>query len=89
MIEARLIEFKRSMISKFDMFDLGKIRHFLGIEVIHSAAGIFICPRRYAQEVLEKFGMGNNNPIKFRMFQGRNYQKMKMAMLMSICSSKL
>lgn len=35
-------EFKSSMKLDFDMTDLGKMRHFLGIEVIQCEAGIFI-----------------------------------------------
>ncbi|XP_050914962.1 secreted RxLR effector protein 161-like [Lathyrus oleraceus] len=48
----------------FDMTDLGKMRHFLGIEVIQCEAGIFICQRRYAQEVLARFNMVSNNSIR-------------------------
>lgn len=40
------------------------MRHFLGIEVIQNEAGIFICQRRYAREVLERFGMGSSNLVK-------------------------
>ena len=41
-------EFKNSMMSMFDMTDLGKMRYFLGIEVLQSTHGIFICQRKYA-----------------------------------------
>lgn len=34
--------FKQSMMTEFDMTDLGKMHYFLGIEVIQSAGGIFI-----------------------------------------------
>ncbi|GKC19322.1 retrovirus-related pol polyprotein from transposon TNT 1-94 [Tanacetum coccineum] len=36
-------DFKNSMMVEFDMSDLGRMRHFLGVEVIQSADGIFIC----------------------------------------------
>jgi len=48
---------------EFDMIDLGKMRHFLGIEVIHNEAGIFICQRRYALEILAHFNMLVRNPM--------------------------
>ena len=57
-------EFRRSMMTKFDMSDLGKIRYFLGIEVMHNSSGIFICQRKYAQEVLSRFGMETCNAVK-------------------------
>ncbi|GKD05064.1 retrovirus-related pol polyprotein from transposon TNT 1-94 [Tanacetum coccineum] len=51
------------MMLEFDMSDLGKMRYFLGIEVIQSPNGIFVCQRKYACEVLARFDMGNSNPV--------------------------
>ncbi|XP_016647152.1 PREDICTED: ABC transporter B family member 4-like [Prunus mume] len=62
--EAMFVEFKSSMMSEFDMTDLGKMRYFLGIEVVQSSCGIFISQRKYAQEVLERFRMSNCNPVQ-------------------------
>lgn len=59
--EELLNEFKRSMKDEFDMTDLGKMRYFLGIEVIQKADGIFICQRKYVAELIERFGMQNYN----------------------------
>ncbi|XP_047329783.1 uncharacterized mitochondrial protein AtMg00810-like [Impatiens glandulifera] len=52
------------MTREFDILDLGKLKHFLGIEVKQSDAGIYICKRRYAREVLERFGMEESNAVK-------------------------
>jgi len=52
-------EFKRSMMSEFDMTGLGIIRYFLGVEIMQNSKGIFVCPRKYAHEVLSRFGMVN------------------------------
>lgn len=57
-------EFKSSMKLDFDITDLGNMRHFLGIEVIQCETGIFICQRRYTQEVLARFNMGSSNSIR-------------------------
>ena len=52
------------MMSKFDMTDLGRMRYFLGVEILQNAHGIFICQRKYAQEVLSRFGMKDCNTVK-------------------------
>lgn len=41
-------EFKKSMMSEFDMTDLDKMRYFLGIEVMQFDGGIFISQKNYA-----------------------------------------
>jgi hypothetical protein len=57
-------QFKKSMMDEFDMIDLGKIRYFLGIEVLQKEDGIFISQRKYTHEVLERFNMGQCNSVK-------------------------
>ncbi|CAL2259306.1 unnamed protein product [Prunus armeniaca] len=47
----------------FDMSDLGKMRFFLGIEVLQKSDGIYICQRKYALEVLRRFGMMESNSV--------------------------
>ncbi|KAJ8644271.1 hypothetical protein MRB53_006019 [Persea americana] len=39
------------------------MRYFLGIEVMQSSDGIYISQRKYALEVLERFGMDKSNPV--------------------------
>ena len=53
--------FKESMKKEFAMSDLGKMKYFLGVEVIQDHHGIFINQMKYAHEVLERFGMLNSN----------------------------
>jgi hypothetical protein len=52
--------FKESMKKEFDMTDLGKMRYFLGVEVVQNSDGIFMSQRKYAKEVLER-GMKHCN----------------------------
>ena len=40
--EIMISEFKGSMMKEFDMLDLGKMKYFLGIEVIQFGDGFFI-----------------------------------------------
>ena len=56
-------EFKNSMKDEFDMTDLGKMRYFLGLEVLQRFDGIFISQKKYALEVLQRFGMDKSNSI--------------------------
>ncbi|TXG67231.1 hypothetical protein EZV62_008506 [Acer yangbiense] len=55
--------FKKSMMTEFDMSDLGLMHYYLGIEVNQSSAGIFISQKKYVQEVLNRFQMKNCNPV--------------------------
>ena len=59
-----LKKFKSSMKQEFDMSDLGKMKYFLGVEVVQDSGGIFIDQKKYANEILERFGMGNSNSVK-------------------------
>ncbi|XP_070003229.1 uncharacterized mitochondrial protein AtMg00810-like [Nicotiana sylvestris] len=59
--ELMFAEFKGSMKHEFDMTDLGRMRYFLGLEVYQRSDGIFITQKKYALEVLQKFGMDKSN----------------------------
>ncbi|KAL6321847.1 hypothetical protein AAG906_035546 [Vitis piasezkii] len=58
-------EVQNSMMKVFDMTDLGRMRFFLGIEVLQKSDGIFICQRRYATEVLKRFGMFDKQAVNY------------------------
>lgn len=55
--------FKHSMMTEFEMTDLGLMHYFLGIEVVQSATGIFVSQKKYVQEILEKFQMKDCNLV--------------------------
>ena len=61
--EIMFAEFKKSMMLEFDMTELGKMRYFLGIEVMQRSDDIFINQKKYTQEVLERFSMDKCNPV--------------------------
>ena len=44
-------------MSEFDMNDLGRMRYSLGVEIMQSSNGIFVCQKKYVHEVLSRFGM--------------------------------
>lgn len=55
--------FKASMQKEFDMSDLSRMKYFLGIKVVQNTNAIFICQQKYAHEMLERFGMEQNNSV--------------------------
>lgn len=67
--------FKESMMKEFAMTDLGKMKYFLGVEVIQDEVGIFINQRKYAEEILVKFGMENCNSVKNPIVPGHKLSK--------------
>lgn len=55
--------FKASMITKFDMKDLGLMNYFLDLEVVQSIVGIFMSQKKYILETLSRFQMHECNAV--------------------------
>jgi hypothetical protein len=68
-------EFKTMMMKEFAMTDLGKMRYFLGIEVLQSCNGIFIGQKKYIKDMLSKFEMSDCNPVKNPIVPGSRLVK--------------
>ncbi|CAL2226198.1 unnamed protein product [Prunus armeniaca] len=68
-------EFKKLMMLEFDMSNLGKMRYFLGVEVLQNSDGIYVSQRKYVHEVLERFGMNNRNLVKNPIVPGCKLSK--------------
>jgi hypothetical protein len=47
----------------FAVKDMGPVRHFLGINVHRNRDGFFLSQAQYADELLERAGMSNCNPV--------------------------
>jgi hypothetical protein len=47
---------KQDLHQAFSIKDLGSLSYFLGMEIIRSDKGIFLCQRKYALELLEDAG---------------------------------
>lgn len=56
-----LQEFKALMVKEFEMSDMGSLSYFLGLEITQSKEGLFLSQRKYATDLLNKFGMKNCN----------------------------
>ena len=63
------------MTHTFDMTNLGKMRFFLGIEVLQKPEGIFLCQQKYANDVLKKFAMFESKPVKSPIVPGSKVNK--------------
>ena len=50
-------EFKLSMMSKFDMTNLGILYYFMGLYVYQGDHDIFISQKKYIMDMLKKFNM--------------------------------
>ncbi|GKA95984.1 ribonuclease H-like domain-containing protein [Tanacetum coccineum] len=57
-------KFKVFLKSKFMIKDLGKLKYFLGIEVVDTDKGIFLNQRKYVLDLLSKYGMLACKPAK-------------------------
>jgi hypothetical protein len=67
--DANIFDLKKLLKQKFEMKDLGKLRYFLGIEVIQSLKGIWLLQRQYALNKMSEYGMTNCKPISIPMEQ--------------------
>ena len=63
-------EFKLSMMSEFDMIDLGVLHYFLGLEVHQDDRGISISQKKYMLHMLKKFNMLNYKTISTPINRG-------------------
>lgn len=50
-------QFKEDMMHSFEMTDLGEMAYFLGMEIKQKKDEVFVCQRKYAKEIMEKFRM--------------------------------
>ncbi|GJW16833.1 ribonuclease H-like domain-containing protein, partial [Tanacetum coccineum] len=57
-------KFKVDLKSKFMIKDLGKLKYFLGIEVIDTDKGICLNQRKYILDLLSEYGMLACKPAK-------------------------
>lgn len=60
---------RRCLLKEFDIKELGRLKYFLGIEVVYSKKGIFISQQKYVLDILKDVGkLGckpTNTPIEF------------------------
>ena len=57
---------EETMFKEFKMWNLGKLKYFLGIEVLRFKVGIFISQRKYVLDLLAKTRMINCKPAELQ-----------------------
>ncbi|XP_019153677.1 PREDICTED: uncharacterized protein LOC109150214 [Ipomoea nil] len=60
---AALKTFKTYLNDCFHMKDLSSLIYFLGIEVAHSASGLFLCQRKYTLDITSEAGLLGAKPV--------------------------
>ena len=60
--ESIVEEFKLGMMRSFEMTDLGLLHYFLGLEIKQSSDGVFLCQKKYAEDLLNSFHMMHCKP---------------------------
>jgi hypothetical protein len=58
------------MTDRFEMYMMEELKYFLGFQIKQMEDGTFISQTKYTHELLKKFGMDKDKPIKTPM--GRN-----------------
>ncbi|XP_049360646.1 secreted RxLR effector protein 161-like [Solanum verrucosum] len=58
-----LEEFKSQMMNEFETSNMGLLHYFLGLQFHQTEEGIFLSQRKYARDLLNKFGMLNCKPV--------------------------
>ncbi|XP_071740533.1 uncharacterized protein [Rutidosis leptorrhynchoides] len=60
--QEEISKLKTNLFKEFEMKDLGGLKYFLGIEVLRSRQGIFICQKKYILDLLAETCMINYKP---------------------------
>jgi len=68
--EEMFAEFKALMKREFDMTDLGTMKFFLEVEVVQNDEEIYLSQKKYALEILQRFGLENANSVCNLMVPG-------------------
>ncbi|CAL9026844.1 unnamed protein product [Prunus brigantina] len=73
--ERMLTEFKREMMQRYEMSDLGLLHHFLGMGILQTDKGVFIHQSKYAKSLLVKFGLEDCKPVSIPLPTGERLKK--------------
>ena len=72
---ADILSTKQDLLNEFTMTDLGPLNHFLGFRIKWEIGRIILNQTKYVENVLEKFGMTNERPLKTPLHDKRRLSK--------------
>ncbi|KAK3007585.1 hypothetical protein RJ639_013330 [Escallonia herrerae] len=61
--EEEILQTKKNFSVRFQMKELGQLKHFLGLEIDRTQEGISLHQQKYSKDLLKKFGMSRCKPI--------------------------
>ena len=64
---AEIGKVKHLLSSNFHIRDLGKLKYFLAIEVVHSSSSISLCQKKYCLDLISDAGLLNSKPCSTTM----------------------
>jgi hypothetical protein len=65
--EAYILSIKKELKKGFEMIYMGHLHYYIGIEVTQNLKYVSISQKKYNGELLQKFGMGDHNPLSTPM----------------------
>lgn len=68
---ATIRRFQAYLSQCFHMKDLGKLKYFLGVEVMRSPIGIFLSQHKYALDIVQEAGLLGAKPARTPMEENR------------------
>ena len=73
---SKMIEdFKKAMMSEYEMTDLGAMKYFLGMQVKQSPGRIFLSQEKYVEDMLKNFNMSDCKPMTTPMATNEKLSK--------------
>ncbi|GJT07932.1 putative RNA-directed DNA polymerase [Tanacetum coccineum] len=76
-----ITKLKKNLFTEFEMKDLGRLKYFLGIEVLRSKQGIFMYQKKYVLDLLAEIGMVDCKPADTPMIVNQKLYMEKKACL--------
>nr|GEV82742.1 putative ribonuclease H-like domain-containing protein [Tanacetum cinerariifolium] len=80
--EEEMTRLRTNLFKEFEMKDLGRLKYFIGIEVLRSKQGIFICQKKYVLDLLAETRMIDCKPMDTPMMVNQKLymeEKVKLA----------
>ena len=75
--KAEIQALKEKLFKELEMKDPGRLKYFLGIKVLKSNEGIFICQRKYVMDLLAEKRMLDCKPVETPIMVNHDLQTLE------------